>query len=437
MNPLAEELNSILAGTVAEGLLSALGRRMYFPRGIIAQAAEARELAPVKNATIGMAFHHGQPLILSAVAERVGGLSPGETVAYAPTAGFEPVRRAWKDLLIRKNPSLDPGWFSLPVVVPGITAGISYAADLFLDKKKTILAGDPCWENYELIFTGRRGAALRGIPFLGAAGSEGGGPDGGLDIKAIEGALKEEAKTGVLKLILNFPHNPSGYSPTTAEARALAGLINEIAEDGAKVLVICDDAYFGLVYEESACRESLFSILANLHPRVLAVKVDGPTKEDYVWGLRMGFLSFGARGLGEEHYGALIKKLMGIIRSSVSCTNSPAQHLMLRAMEDPRTAEEKQRFYGMLKRRYGLVKDYIRNYGGGGRLEALPFNSGYFMSFRCRGIDAETLRRRLLSEQNIGTIALGPSFLRVAFAALEEEQIPEVYQAIYKTAGAL
>jgi hypothetical protein len=63
----------------------------------------------------------------------------------------------------------------------------------------------------------------------------------------------------------------------------------------------------------------------------------------------------------------------------------------------------------------------------------MPFNSGYFMSFRC-GVDAEALRKKLLADHGIGTIALGPGILRVAFAALEEEQIPEIYGIIYETA---
>jgi aspartate/methionine/tyrosine aminotransferase len=430
MNPLATELNAILAESAAGRLLSGLGRRLYFPRGIIAQAAEAGQLAPVKNATIGMAFHEGSPLILSAIRENMSGLSPKEAVCYAPTPGFEPVRQAWKDLLVRKNPSLDPESFSLPVVVPGITAGISYAADLFLDRDTVIISSDPCWDNYGLIFTGRREAVLRGAPFFAPNSS-------GLDIESIGRALREEAKTGKVRIIFNFPNNPSGYSPTVTEAKALTALIREIADGGADVLVICDDAYFGLFYEDDIQKESLFSAFAGLHERVLALKVDGPTKEDYVWGLRMGFLSFGCRGLGKEQYEALVKKLMGVIRSSVSCTNSPAQYLMLKVMEDPRTPGEKEGFREMLKRRYRVVKDYIRDHGGGGRLEPMPFNSGYFMSFRCIGINAEALRCRLLSDHGIGTIALGPSCLRVAFAALEEEQIPEIYRAIYRTAAAL
>ena len=48
---------------------------------------------------------------------------------------------------------------------------------------------------------------------------------------------------------------------------------------------------FGLVYENGIFKESLFSKLADLHENVLAVKVDGATKEDYAWGFRVGFIT--------------------------------------------------------------------------------------------------------------------------------------------------
>ena len=43
MNILAEELNSVLSDSVAYGFLSSIGRRMYFPKGIVAQSDEAKE----------------------------------------------------------------------------------------------------------------------------------------------------------------------------------------------------------------------------------------------------------------------------------------------------------------------------------------------------------------------------------------------------------
>jgi aspartate/methionine/tyrosine aminotransferase len=425
MNPLAVELNAVLEGSVTGRLLSSLGRRLYFPRGIIAQSDEAKQLAPEKNATIGMAFHRGQPLILSAVSDSMPALTAKEKVAYAPTAGIEEVRRAWKEAMLKKNPSIPGDAVTLPAVVPGITAGISYIADLFLDESGTIIASDPCWDNYGLIFGVRRGATLRGVPFFGA--------DRRLDLGAIRKALLEEAATGAARIIFNFPNNPAGYSPTRGEADALVDMVREAAETGADILAVCDDAYFGLLYEDDIYPESLFGRLASLHERVLAVKIDGPTKEDYVWGLRAAFVTLGSPGLNPAQQDALGRKLMGCIRSSVSCANTPAQHLILRVLSDPRTPGEKKANYELLRGRYRAVRAFLAENPNHPVLSPMPFNSGYFMSFRCK-VDAEALRKKLLKDHGIGTIALGPGILRVAFAALEEEQIAEIYGAIYGAA---
>jgi aspartate/methionine/tyrosine aminotransferase len=427
MDLLAEELNAVLDETIAGRMLSGLGRRLFFPRGIIAQSAEAKKTARI-NATIGMAYEKNRPLVLSAVAERLPDLKPEESVVYAPTAGIEELRSAWKKDLILKNPSLKGKGFSLPVVVPGITAGISCAAGLFLDQGQVILASDPRWDNYDLIFHERINGIVKPVPFFPESGKA-----GGMDLSALKKALREEAKTGSVRLILNFPHNPSGYTPTRAEADSIAALIEESAKN-ADVLVFCDDAYFGLFYEEGIMRESLFGVLSGLHKKVLAVKIDGPTKEDYVWGFRTAFLTFGSAGLLESHYEALVKKLMGSIRSSVSCSNTPAQYLTLKAMNDAKTKKEKERCFKLLQSRYRAVRRFVAENHSPSGLEALPFNSGYFMSFRCTRFSAEKLRQKLL-EKGIGTIALGDSYLRVTFAAVDEEEIPDMYGTIYQTAA--
>ncbi|MDR1655311.1 MAG: aminotransferase class I/II-fold pyridoxal phosphate-dependent enzyme [Treponema sp.] len=430
MNPLADELNQVLEGTIAGRMLSNLGRRFYFPKGIIAQSAEAKKSAYFANGTIGMAYSKGKPLILSAIADNMSTLTPEESVAYAPTAGVEEARRIWKDLILQKNPSLRSERISLPVVVAGLTAGLSCIADMFISKGATILASDPCWDNYGLIFNIRRGAELRGISFFST------GP--GLNMEAISAAVKDEAaRTGVVRMVLNFPNNPSGYSPTRDEEEAFVSLLEETAKGGADVLVICDDAYFGLFYEENISKESLFVRFADLHERILAVKVDGPIKEDYVWGLRMGFLTFGSRGLNQPHYDALIRKLMGAIRSSVSCANTSAQYLMLKAMEDRRTPGEKKQYRDLLRRRYTTVKHAVQSRENHPVLKVLPFNSGYFMCFRCTGVDAESLRQELLYKHGIGTVSLGDNYLRIAFSSIEEEDIPRVYDIVYAVADEL
>jgi aspartate/methionine/tyrosine aminotransferase len=288
---------------------------------------------------------------------------------------------------------------------------------------------NPHWDNYELIFQERRGGNLVEIPFFGT--------DEGLDMNAISAAVKLMAKSGAVRIILNFPNNPAGYAPTHDEVDALVSLINEVADGGADVLVLCDDAYFGLFYEDTVHRESLFARLSSLHERVLAIKIDGPTKEDYVWGFRVGFVTFGSRGLKAEHHDALVKKYMGAIRSSVSCSNTVAQHLLVRSVADERTASERKTFFTMLQNRYKVARRFVDEHPCPPELKALPFNSGYFMSFRCIGIKADDLRRKLLEQHGIGTIAFGDDYLRVAFASLDDALIQGVYQTIYETAGTL
>ena len=62
MNPLAKELNEVLEGTLVSQVLSDYGQRMYFPKGIISQSAEAKEKAHLYNATIGIATDKGKAM---------------------------------------------------------------------------------------------------------------------------------------------------------------------------------------------------------------------------------------------------------------------------------------------------------------------------------------------------------------------------------------
>lgn len=423
LNPLAQELNNVLKNTTPGELLSDLGLRIFFPKGIIAQGGEAKKFGKVANATIGTTLTGGKPAILEAVHKYAPELTAAEMVAYAPTAGIPELRSLWKDLIYKKNPGLKGKEISTPVVVPGLTAGISCLADLFIDETKPLLSPNPSWDNYSLIIETRRNSRLHTFNLF--AGD-------GFDLDSFKNAVEKEAVTGFVRVLLNFPQNPSGYSPTNAEAAQIVRIIRSVAEKGAKVLVWDDDAYFGLNYENDIYPQSLFAEFADLHENVLAVKIDGPTKEDFVWGFRTGFLTFGGKGLTHEHYEALEKKLMGLIRSSVSCSSTPSQSIALRAFADPAIDIQKKNFRKILEDRYLEVKKFITSHSSK-NLKPLPFNSGYFMSFSTK-VDAEQLRQKILQEKQIGTVAIDATTLRVAFSSLEKEQIETVYSAIYECA---
>ena len=430
MNPLAEELNSILKPSPVYDMLSEIGQRMFFPRGIISQGAEAKLYGKKANATIGVTMNERLPVTLPSVIRQMPDLTTTESVAYSPTAGNPTLRALWREKIISKNPSLKGKKFSQPVVVPGLTAGISYLADLFLNPGESLLACDPSWDNYSLIVETRRNAKLKQFEMFWGDGFE-----GGFNTDKLRKAVEQQAnETGMVKLILNFPQNPSGYSPTVDERKEICQIIEKTAMKGTKVMVWCDDAYFGLDYEANIEKQSLFAYLADLHENVIVCKIDGPTKEDYVWGFRCGFLTFAGKSLTDEMHEALIKKLMGAIRSSVSCCATPSQSILLKVFEDPLLEEEKEMFKNILKGRYQKVRSFIETKKDSKVLRPMPFNSGYFMCFTCVGIDAELLRQKLLHENQIGTIAIDSKHLRIAFSSLDKRDIESVYAAVYDAA---
>jgi len=214
----------------------------------------------------------------------------------------------------------------------------------------------------------------------------------------------------------------------------MADILGRLADRGTQMVVATDDAYFGLFYEEDVYEQSLFSLLSDLHENILAVKVDGVTKEELAWGFRVGFLTFGSPGLTHAHHEALEKKCMGLIRSSVSNTSRPAQSLIVRALQDGSYLEEKKRAFSVLKEKYRTVKRILEA-GSGDNLKVLPFNSGYFMCFELANGGAEELRRRLLHEEGVGTISIGDRHLRVAYSMPDADQLEELYASIFRTAA--
>ena len=167
----------------------------------------------------------------------------------------------------------------------GVTHALSLVGDLFVNKGDMVLLPDKFWENYELMFGVRLQAQLGVYPFFNVSG--------GFNVEALRQALATRRSWKTL-LILNFPNNPTGYSITKSEAEQVRSVLLEAADEGRNLIVVCDDAYFGLFYRDDVLQESLFARLAGCHERILAIKVDGPTKEEFVWGLRTGMLTFSA-----------------------------------------------------------------------------------------------------------------------------------------------
>jgi len=429
MNPLVRQLNETLQREnphVFE-MLSELGRKLYFPReGIISQSAEAGAKATKYNATIGIALEKKKPMHLKLLQDTLSAYEPKDLYPYAPPAGKPELRAAWREKLLRDNPSMRGKPFGNPIVTNALTHGLSIVADLFLDAGDPVIMPDKNWENYELTFCLRRGAKMVQFPLYGETG--------GFNADGLRDAILAQKERGKAVVVLNFPNNPTGYTPTAAEGDAIVDAIRAGAEAGINIVVAVDDAYFGLFFGDSL-HESLFGKLLNLHPRVLPVKVDGATKEEFVWGFRVGFLTYG--GGTEALLAALEQKTLGIIRATISSGPHPSQTFVLRALRSPEFETERRAKFGIMKRRANLVKEVLDSGRYDDAWDYYPFNSGYFMCLKLKKVNAEALRVRLLERYGVGTIALGETDLRIAFSCLEDEEIPDLFDILYKAAKEL
>ena len=428
MNKLAEELNQVIwANTPCiGGMLSSLGRELYYPKGILSQSAEAKQKATRYNATIGIAKEGEQAMHLSSVMKQFSGHVPNEVLPYAPAAGKPELRRKWREEMLSKNPTLRDRSVSLPIVTSGITHGLSLAADLFVDAGDTVLLPDQAWGNYNMIFGVRHGANIVRYRFFSDSS--------GFDNKGFCDTAVRHRRPGKLVVLLNFPNNPTGYSVTKAEAMAILDALMEVAERGCNVVAICDDAYFGLFYEDDVCKESVFGYLAGKHNRLLAIKLDGATKEDYVWGFRVGFITFATGSGSIEVYDALEKKTAGAIRGNISNCAHHSQSIILEAMQDPAYQDQKRQKYDVMKARAMAVKKTLGDPRFSEVWTAYPFNSGYFMCLRLNGIDAERFRVRLLEKYAVGVIATGLCDVRVAFSCVEESDISTLFDLMFRCA---
>lgn len=427
LHVLAQGLNETLSGTIIGELLSSYGRRLYFPQGIVAQSNEAANLATWANATAGVALCNGSPMSLSFLRDALTCLSMNEIVGYAPTAGNPALRKRWWEEMVRKNPLLQSACCSLPVVTSGLTQSISLTASLFLDEGDTIIIPAPSWDNYELIMAVRNRCKVRRPPLFDQKET--------LAIDMLEDAIMA-SPTQKVALLFNFPHNPTGYTPLIEEADKLVDVLARCVAQGKYLLVILDDAYFGLFHEELIYTQSLFSRLCTLDERLLAVKCDAATKEAAVWGFRIGFLTFGAKLLTNDHYHAIVQKVMGAIRASVSSCSQIGQSLLLSAMGDTRYLLDTAFVAQKMKERYAIVRKAIEQHKDSVLLHPMPFNSGYFFSFLCKG-DAQQLRKHLLDTYGIGTVALEGKLLRIAYSGVDDEKLADMIEKIYRGAEAI
>lgn len=327
---------------------SKLGENIILPQDVLIQSKETAGVSGAINATIGIATKNKKALFLPSIDKVIKDINNSEYLPYSPTPGLPEMRNLWKEKIISDNPKINKEHLSLPMVTTGITQGIDIAANLFSSEGDALLLPSLFWQNYAQIYSIKLGNKVYTYNQFNENNTyylE--------NFKEVLYSIKESK----ISLILNFPNNPTGYTPSTEELDELTIIIDRFAKENPEkqVIIICDDAYFGLFFEENHKTPSLSSIYKlETNSNCLIVKLDGITKEYYGWGLRIGFITYytGNDNLREH----LLEKTQGYLRSTTSSPCNLSQQIAIRLLKDKDTYIEKKDNDKIIHERYIILK---------------------------------------------------------------------------------
>lgn len=398
---------------------SKLGENIILPQDVLIQSKETAAVAGAINATIGIATINKKAMSLPSINKVLTELNNSEYLPYSPTPGLQKMRELWKEKILTDNTSINKDFLSLPMVTTGITQGIDIAANLFSESGDALLLPNLFWQNYAQIYTIKLGNTIYKYNQFDENNE--------FSINNFKKALYS-IKEDKISLILNFPNNPTGYTPSDVELDSLVEVINIFAKENTnkQIIIVSDDAYFGLFFEDKHKTPTLsatYKLAEN--ENCLIVKLDGITKEFYSWGLRVGFITYYTKN--DELRKVLLEKTQGYLRSTTSSPSNLSQQIAVRLLENKQSLEEKAINDKIIEERYEELKQAISKENLNSLVTVLPFNSGYFFTIKLpSNINAHEFRLKFLNEYKYGVYSMDDDHIRIAFSCLDKELIPEL-----------
>ena len=398
---------------------SKLGENIILPQDVLIQSKETSVVPNAVNATIGIATDNKKALSLPSINEVIKELSTTDYLPYSPTPGLLKIREVWKEKIFKENSVINPEYLSLPMVTTGITQGIDIVANLFSEKDDALLLPNLFWQNYAQIFTIKLGNNIYKYNQFDN--------ENNFNLSDFKHTLYN-IKENKISIILNFPNNPTGYTPSTEELTQLVSIIDVFAKENPNknLIIISDDAYFGLFFEENHKTSTLSATYRLVdNNNCLVVKLDGITKEYYGWGLRVGFITYYTSD--DELRKIVLEKTQGYLRSTTSSPSNLSQQIALRLLESSQAKQEKTYNDSIIEERYHILKEAIAKYNLDNDVTILPFNSGYFFTIKMpEHIDAHKFRLKFLNDYKYGVYSMDDSHIRIAFSCLDKELIPDL-----------
>jgi amino transferase len=398
---------------------SKLGENIILPQDVLIQSKETAVIPGAINATIGIATSNKKAMALPSINKVITEINNSEYLPYSPTPGLPKMRELWKEKILADNPSINKDFLSLPMVTTGITQGIDIAANLFSESGDALLLPNLFWQNYAQIYTIKLGNKIYKYNQFDENNEF-----SITNFKETLYSIKEDK----ISLILNFPNNPTGYTPSDVELNSLVDIISTYAKENKnkQLIIVSDDAYFGLFFEKNHKTPTLsatYKLAEN--ENCLIIKLDGITKEYYSWGLRIGFITYYTKN--DELRQLLLEKTQGFLRSTTSSPSNLSQQIALRLLDNKKALEEKEINDKIIEERYNELKQAISVEQLDSLVRILPFNSGYFFTIKLpSNINAHEFRLKFLNEYKYGVYSIDDEHIRIAFSCLDKELIPEL-----------
>ena len=398
---------------------SKLGENIILPQDVLIQSKETAVIPGAINATIGIATSNKKAMALPSINKVITEINNSEYLPYSPTPGLPKMRELWKEKILADNPSINKDFLSLPMVTTGITQGIDIAANLFSESGDALLLPNLFWQNYAQIYTIKLGNKIYKYNQFDENNE--------FSISNFKETLYS-INEDKISLILNFPNNPTGYTPSDVELNSLVDVISTYAKENKnkQLIIVSDDAYFGLFFEKNHKTPTLsatYKLAEN--ENCLIVKLDGITKEFYSWGLRVGFITYYTKN--NELRKILLEKTQGYLRSTTSSPSNLSQQIAVRLLDNKQSLEEKEINDKIIEERYNELKQAISTEQLDQLVRVLPFNSGYFFTIKLpSNINAHEFRLKFLNEYKYGVYSMDDEHIRIAFSCLDKELIPEL-----------
>jgi len=269
-----------------------------------------------------------------------------------------------------------------------------------------------------------------------------------MNLQGLKDAILEVSKVQEkIVIIINFPNNPTGYTPTFDEAKELIDLIREIYSTLKKpIIFIVDDAYESYVYNDENINISLFYDLHQLDEDIIPIKLDGITKELLMYGGRIGFITIGIKPNWTKNNdeSEILKKeienkLEGMNRSTVSNCNHFYQVITQRMFIEKgidQIITDLDKVKNLLKERYKEINSELQKIDNP-NISIDPNSGGFFIFINLNRdkIKATEFADHLLKKYKVGVIPIEKvneniNGIRIAYCSIDKRQIPELISRI-------